>query len=80
VSGVYPESPTLRGTCDGGMSVVCPVTSVAFPTKRILHNQCLISDNLHITNTEFVQHVWPCVVEESNAKWPAAKIELGKTH
>jgi len=83
MSGAYPESPTLRGTCNGGTSVACPVTNVAFPTKHgknpTLHNQCLVSDNLHITNVEFVQHVWPRV-EESYAIWPAAKIELGKTH
>jgi len=34
MSGVYPESPTLRGTCNGGTSIARPVTSVAFPTKH----------------------------------------------
>jgi len=37
-----------------------------------------VSDNLHITNAEFAQHVWPRFVEESNAIWPTVKIELGK--
>jgi len=72
--------PHTACKCDGGTSVACPVTSVAFLTKHGKPHQCFVSNNLHITNAEFVQHVWPCVVEESNAIWPAAKIELGKTH
>jgi len=57
----YPESPTLR--VHATVVRALRVRWRALLSDKIRKApQCLMSDNLHITNAEFVQHVWPRVI------------------